>query len=185
MLTDATPGSLQVSWRGGRQAEFLGDPREVVLLKLRRSGHQRHVGLPELAVLRGKLCKHGCLGRQLVPRQGAVPECVHEAIAELVEEPDDALVRRTTILACVAAVLDERDRRVGLAEDVIAGAVDGWIEQLAGSGDRQCGILHGALRHERFGRSKAPAAVSWPLLHKNAMNEKSHQHYKKIRNHSV
>ena len=53
------------------------------------------------------------------------------------EVETNALVRHATVDAGVAAVLDERDRRVERAEDVVGGVVDGWVE--AGGG---CGVVH-------------------------------------------
>ena len=86
---------------------------------------------PELAALGGALGKLGGGYRKLASRQRPVPEHVRQAIAEFVPKVDDALMRGAAMRTGVAAIFDERDRSVGIAEDMVFLGIDRRIEPLS------------------------------------------------------
>jgi hypothetical protein len=114
-----------------RQAQIGGHGDEVVLGQRLRARHQLDVRLPEPVGIAGALGQLGGAPRNVAAGKRAMPEDVAQAIAELVADLGDPLVRRPAIRARIAAVFDERDRRVGRAEDMVVCLVDRTVEPIA------------------------------------------------------
>ena len=124
------------------EAELLRVAREVGRRQLVLVLEQLVVHLPEGA-LRGRGL--GRLGRHLRVRvhvvEREVAPDVAELVAERVEQLADDDLGLPAVRALVVAVLDERDRRVLRAADVVALGIDvvGEVEQLVGgAGDLTC-----------------------------------------------
>src|SRR5579871_3226974 len=66
--------------------------------------------------------------REIDADERSMAKDVAQLVPELVAHFENALVRRPAIGARVAAVLNERDRRVGAAEEMVARIVDRAVE---------------------------------------------------------
>ncbi len=93
-------------------AEILGDGRDVVGGERLRTAHQRDMRFPERIRISRLLDEHGGAVRQLIVSHRAVPEDVAQALADLIARLGDALVGGAAMRAGIAAVLDQRDRRL-------------------------------------------------------------------------
>jgi hypothetical protein len=112
-----------------RQIEFRGNLFEIVRRECRPALHECVVHRPELASRLGSILRQfcGCL-RIFAAGEGTMPEDVPHPIPEPVSEIGNHFMRGVTIRAAVAAVLDQRQFRLGISQDMIAPYVDGAIE---------------------------------------------------------
>jgi hypothetical protein len=88
------------------------------------------VGAPELSALRSALRELGGGDGKIVPRKRPVTEYMCEPISELVAKVDDPVMSRAATCTGVAAILDEGDRRVWRAQEMVLRGVDWTIEPL-------------------------------------------------------
>ena len=146
--------ALDVEAELARRSATRSARRELVLV-----GEQQVVHLPERALRAGGL---GGLGGELGVRVHVVERQVAQDVAQVVARVDEQLADDLLGLAAVraleVAVLDERDRRVGGAADVVALGVDrlGEVEDVLGGADELA-------RAQRRGQRSITRKTSQPI----------------------
>ena len=145
------------------EAERLGVARQVVRLQLVLMVEQPVVHRPERALLARRL---GRLGGDLRVRvhvvERQVAPDVAQVVAERVEQLADGDLGLPAVRALVVAVLDERDRRVGRAADVVARGVDvvGEVEESLGGAADLARAQTGGQRGDHAEGDRRPRAAT-------------------------
>ena len=121
-----------------RQAEIAADSNQIILGQRLRTRHQGDVGIPEAPVAAGALGQFGGAAGDVAAGYWPVAEDVAKAFAKLVANLGDPVVGRPAMRAGIAAVLDQGDRGIPRAEDVIASCVHRRVEPVV-----QRGLRHG------------------------------------------
>ena len=83
---------------------------------------------PEALGIGSALHKLGSAPGNFAARDRAMSEHVAQPVAELVAKRGYRLVGGPAMRAVIAAILDQRDRRIGGAEGMVVGTVDRTIE---------------------------------------------------------
>ena len=120
------------------EPELLGVADEVLDVERVLVGEQQVVHLPEAALRRGRLRGlGGQLGVRVHVGERQVAEHEAHVLAEVVEQLAHDRLGLPAVRALEVAVLDERDRRVVGAADVVALRVDGrgQVDDVLGAAD--------------------------------------------------
>ena len=111
------------------------------------------MGLPETLRVGRALDKLGGAASEIAPRERLVAEDVAQPVAEPVAHLGDACIRRPAMRAGIAAIFDERNRRVVFSEHMVARGIDGPIEP----------VVEPPARHVYFSAAASRSTSSaWP-----------------------
>jgi hypothetical protein len=112
-------------------AQLGRDRPEILVGQRRRTRHQLDMHAPEAPAFGGAFGEFRRRQRELGTGERALTKYIAHAIAEAVAQFRYFLVRDAAMRTGIAAVLHERDRRIGRAEHVVARAIDGPIQLVA------------------------------------------------------
>ena len=115
--------------------------------------------LPEFPLLGGTLGEFRRANCQLTAGQRAMTKDVRKPITKLVTQVDDPIVRCTAVRAGVAAIFNQRDRRIRRAKDMVVIRIDRRIEPGITQACRQRRSLH--VRIQRWNQGPG-SAVPYP-----------------------
>ena len=112
-----------------RQFEVRCDPLEVSVTERRPLFHEGVMDAPELAGRFRSVFRKFCRSLGLVaPGNRSMPEHVPHPVPESVAQIRNDFMHGMTVTACIAAVLNQGDWSVGVAQDMIASIVDHAIQ---------------------------------------------------------
>jgi hypothetical protein len=127
------------------------------------------VRISESLIVRRRFREFGCTPGDFTSDQRLMAKNILETIAQLTADLSDALVRCTAMWAGVTAVLDQRDRRVRRADNMIPPGVDGPGETIRRRWLRRLTTFHSLLRwmHPHAGRPDEPDIENVEVIQRN------------------